>query len=416
MENNTMNMMQEAPQDDMAEAGRGTDTVLAHLSLGEVVIPRAFLDDPQVMQALQMIFRDGGADMAEYTVGDPANKINPETGYPEFRFRLGRILRTVAPLALMAIPGVGQALGAGILGANAAGAATLGNALLGAGTGALTGGGLRGALTGAALGGIGANIGNVGTAANPGSGILGAAGKNIPGLYDVASGLSGIGDSISSGIGSITGGNSVGAGQMADARTSLESTMGIKPVAAGASGLTGSVGGGNSLSGLSSAASAIGGLQQDAALKKQKQQLLAAQGQQLGNLENLNLADVQNDPGYQFNLAQGQQGLDRAAAAGGGLFSGAALKAASQYNQDFANNYYNQAYSRQAQKVGAQNDIYGNRGNILGNATLGRSNNINQSLANIVGGNVGSYNGSQQNYGSITNDQLLALLKQRGLA
>jgi hypothetical protein len=84
--------------DDMEESGRGTDTVMGHLSLGEVVIPRAFLDDPQVLQSVKAIFDSAGANMAEFTVGDKANKINPETEQPEF-FRVPgfkNIVRAVA--------------------------------------------------------------------------------------------------------------------------------------------------------------------------------------------------------------------------------------------------------------------------------------------------------------------------------
>lgn len=382
MENSAMDIRQDAmagappegsPQDNAEDAGRGTDTVMAHLSLGEVVIPRSFLDDPQVMQALQMIFRDGGADMAEFTVGDAANKINPETGYAEFGFKkfFRRIAPFVAPALSIFAPGIGTALGGALLGANAVGASTLGSALIGGGLGAATGGG-KGALIGAGLGAVGANLGDL-----PGAALA----DGVQGPVQAGSGILGQ-------VGSATG----------LTQSSLPSL----------SGLTGSSGGGNSLSATSLGANALGGFQQDAALKKQRQQLLAAQRQQLSNLDNLNPVDVQNDPGYQFNLEQGQRGLDRSAAAAGGLFSGAQLKAASQYNQDFANNYYNQAYSRQAAKIGAQNDIYGNRGNILGNSTLARSNNINQALSNAFGSNIGGY-------GGLTNGQLLELLRQRGL-
>jgi len=58
----------ESPDEDLAEAGRGTDTVMGHLSLGEVVIPRAFLDDPEVLQYIKGIFESNGADLAEFTV------------------------------------------------------------------------------------------------------------------------------------------------------------------------------------------------------------------------------------------------------------------------------------------------------------------------------------------------------------
>lgn len=57
-------------------------------------------------------------------------------------------------------------------------------------------------------------------------------------------------------------------------------------------------------------------------------------------------SQVQLDPGYQFGLKQGQQAIDRKAAAAGGRISGAALKAAAQYGTDYATSGYSAAYSR----------------------------------------------------------------------
>jgi hypothetical protein len=52
------------------------------------------------------------------------------------------------------------------------------------------------------------------------------------------------------------------------------------------------------------------------------------------------------DPGYAFRLQQGQLALSRAEAAGGGVGSGGALKAAAQYGQDYASSEYNNAFNR----------------------------------------------------------------------
>jgi hypothetical protein len=57
-------------------------------------------------------------------------------------------------------------------------------------------------------------------------------------------------------------------------------------------------------------------------------------------------SDFQADPGYQFRMNEGMRGLNNSAAARGGVLSGAALKAASRYNQDFASNEYSNAYNR----------------------------------------------------------------------
>jgi hypothetical protein len=52
------------------------------------------------------------------------------------------------------------------------------------------------------------------------------------------------------------------------------------------------------------------------------------------------------DPAYQFDLQQGQQALERSAAAQGGLQSGGTLKALTQYAQGQASNEYQNAYNR----------------------------------------------------------------------
>lgn len=63
-------------------------------------------------------------------------------------------------------------------------------------------------------------------------------------------------------------------------------------------------------------------------------------------MRNFTAADFQTDPGYQFRLSEGMKGINNSAAARGGLLSGAALKAANQYNQNFASNEFSNAYNR----------------------------------------------------------------------
>lgn len=58
------------------------------------------------------------------------------------------------------------------------------------------------------------------------------------------------------------------------------------------------------------------------------------------------LQDYQADPGYGFRLAEGEKGINRAAAARGGWNSGATLKALSRFNSDQASQEYGAAYSR----------------------------------------------------------------------
>lgn len=56
--------------------------------------------------------------------------------------------------------------------------------------------------------------------------------------------------------------------------------------------------------------------------------------------------DFLKDPGYDFRMAEGEKGLNRAFASRGGYDSGAALKAINRYNQDYASNEFSNAYNR----------------------------------------------------------------------
>lgn len=55
---------------------------------------------------------------------------------------------------------------------------------------------------------------------------------------------------------------------------------------------------------------------------------------------------LQDDPGYQFRMDQGNQALQRSAAASTGILNGGTLKALDRYNQDYASGEYASAYSR----------------------------------------------------------------------
>lgn len=67
-----------------------------------------------------------------------------------------------------------------------------------------------------------------------------------------------------------------------------------------------------------------------------------------GNAQQL----LQNDPGYQFRLNQGQQGLDRRLAAMGMSGSGRALKDTIDYNQGMASQEYGNVWNRLANIAG----------------------------------------------------------------
>lgn len=63
--------------------------------------------------------------------------------------------------------------------------------------------------------------------------------------------------------------------------------------------------------------------------------------------------NFQADPGYQFNLQQGQQAINNSSAAKGGVLNGGTLKALSQYTSGLADTTYNSAYNRYL--AGSQN-------------------------------------------------------------
>jgi len=77
-------MPDEEMLEEIEEAGRDTDNMVGHLTVGEIVIPRNIADDKDAQKVLAALFESYDIDMEEFTVGHEKNKINPETGYPEF--------------------------------------------------------------------------------------------------------------------------------------------------------------------------------------------------------------------------------------------------------------------------------------------------------------------------------------------
>lgn len=54
----------------------------------------------------------------------------------------------------------------------------------------------------------------------------------------------------------------------------------------------------------------------------------------------------QADPGYAFRMSEGMKGLERSAAARGGLLSGSAMKGIQRFGQDLASQEYQNAFNR----------------------------------------------------------------------
>jgi hypothetical protein len=120
-------------------------------------------------------------------------------------------------------------------------------------------------------------------------------------------------------------------------------------------------------------------------------------------MKNFSASDFQQDPGYAFRLSEGLKGLDRSAAARGGLISGGAMKAATQYGQEMGSQEYQNAFNRfqagratQGQEYGnAFNRFQTNRTNML--QPLGNLMASGQSAASNQGAAAGSYGSSGAN-------------------
>jgi hypothetical protein len=352
---------------------------------------------------------------------------------------MSSFLKKIAPLALMAIPGIGTAVGSALLGAGAAGASTLGSALVGAAGGALSGGGLKGALIGGATGGLGANLGGIGQqtlglsgtqsaalgGALQGAGAGAATGEGLKGAL-IGAGLGGAGGYALSGglpetLGTPSGvgpyGPMSGSGAVGTLTRNIPSlgmnTPGIVPqqkeTIGGVLAQSGTGGGMFSMKNIGTIAS---NLQQYNQQDKLKEELLKAQQRAeagfapyneagkagLSNLmRGFDPGDITQNTGYQFRLGEGQKALERSLAARGMSQSGAALKAAQEYGQNLAAEEYDNAYRRwYAENSGLANSgqtaardlapVYENMGDAANNARVAKSNLVSKTLSQVLGG------------------------------
>tara|TARA_R100001079_G_scaffold18594_1_gene9425 strand:+ start:57 stop:1667 length:1611 start_codon:yes stop_codon:yes gene_type:complete len=187
----------------MANYGRYGDDTVAHVETGELIVPRALIENnPKLKESIFSHLRELGVEDPErYVVGTSKNSINPDTGLPEFFLKklfrgikkgvssigkgvsralkgVGKALKKAAPIVLpVALNFLFPGLGAVYSGAIGSGIATLaqGGSLSDA---------FRSALVGGATGAVAAGL------AGPGEGLSGF-GQNI--AADVSTGTSNIG-------------------------------------------------------------------------------------------------------------------------------------------------------------------------------------------------------------------------------
>lgn len=139
-------------------------------------------------------------------------------------------------------------------------------------------------------------------------------------------------------------------------------------------------------------------------------------------------ADLKNDPGYQFGLNQGTQGIERGQASRGNFLSGAAMKELARYNEDYAGTKFNEGFNRASStyntnlarrqnewntNLGAYNQNRNTIYNFLtgvsntGQASAARVGSNNQQVANSVGNNIMSA-GNAQAAGQVATGNALA--------
>jgi hypothetical protein len=126
----------------------------------------------------------------------------------------------------------------------------------------------------------------------------------------------------------------------------------------------------------------------------------------------------QQDPGYAFRMSEGMKGLERSAAARGGLLSGSTLKGIQRFGQDLASQEYQNAFNRyQTERNARLNPLQSLAGvgqtstNQLGAAGQSMASGVGEAMgagaqarasgymgmANAIGGGVGQYMNYQQN-------------------
>lgn len=117
-------------------------------------------------------------------------------------------------------------------------------------------------------------------------------------------------------------------------------------------------------------------------------------------MRNFGLSDFQKDPGYEFRLQEGMNGINNSAAAHGGLLSGATLKALDQYNQNFASNEFQNAYNRfNTNKLNQFNMLSGVAGtgqvanSLLAQAGQNMANNVSENIMGAGNARASAYQG-----------------------
>lgn len=184
---------------ELARLGRGGDSLMAHLTPGEIAIPPD-MQNRKVLATLGQAFHQHGGDIRQFTAGSPQSSHNPQTGLAEYN---GGGLMSLLPMALgiagmMVAPEIVGPAGMGLMSGAMAGAVgsglgtAAGTALNGGGVGQSLGAGLGAGVGGYLAGGLGGALGSAagGAAGGGGQGAITpdiAAASGTPGVAEMAS-------------------------------------------------------------------------------------------------------------------------------------------------------------------------------------------------------------------------------------
>lgn len=164
-----------SPQ-ELAALGRFGDTVVAHLTPGEITVPKP-LQTAKVLATIKKAAESKGADPKKLVAGSPQSSINPATGAPEYNFLSAFLPAALGIAGSVAMPWLAPAF--------AAGSPLLAGAI-GSGAGTALGGLLSGnSPLQAGLSGLGAGVGGYalgnlfGPATNAATGAAGGAGQQV---------------------------------------------------------------------------------------------------------------------------------------------------------------------------------------------------------------------------------------------
>jgi len=113
--------------------------------------------------------------------------------------------------------------------------------------------------------------------------------------------------------------------------------------------------------------------------------------------------DQNTDPGYAFRFSEGMKGLERSAAARGGLLSGATLRGITRYGQDMGSQEYQNAFNRYTTgfnaNTGERNQLYNRLAGVAGTGQTA-TNQIGAQGANMASNIGNAYMNNAANQGN----------------